>query len=93
MQKTNFRCFVQEMRKEVPQDHFSDEALKLIFDDIKDEYEVKDIWDKFAEMPFNEFIWHHDYLLRTKEAVKSYISTHSIFLGFTSDKSAVYVDF
>ena len=100
MQKTNFSHFVQEVRKEVPQDHFSDEALKLIFDNIEDEFEVENIWDRFAEMPFNEFLRHHDYLFdllstqkATQKAVEKFISTHSIFLGFTSDGSVVYVDF
>ena len=92
MKKKTFKHFCEEVKKEVP-DRFSDEALKIIFDSLEDEFEVQDIWQTFIEVPFDEFIFDHEYLKPTQEAVEQFITAHSRFLGFTSDKSVVFEDF
>ena len=96
MQKTTFEHFLAEMTKEAP-NHFSDEALKLIFDDLKEnEFEPQDIWENFDELSLEEFTWPNGWVLPTQESVKSFILDHSRFLrflGFSSDKSVVYVSF
>lgn len=102
MQKTTFEHFHKEMTNPfTEEDSFSDEALKLIFDDIKDEFDIQDIRESYDELKLEDFTWPGGWVLPTQESVKSFISLQSRllgfrqsrFIGFSSDKSVVYLAF
>jgi hypothetical protein len=102
MQKTTFEHFHKEMTNTfTEEDKFSDEALKLIFDDIKGEFDVQDIWENYDELKLEDFTWPGGWVLPTQESVKTFISLQSRllgfgqsnFIGFSSDKSVVYLVF
>lgn len=102
MQKTTFERFREEMVKTfTEEDSFSDEALKLILDDIKGEFDVQDIWEVYDELALEDFTWPGGWVLPAQESVKSFISLQSRllgfkqsrFVGFSSDRSVVYLAF
>ncbi|MGL5877655.1 MAG: hypothetical protein ACRC2V_07735 [Xenococcaceae cyanobacterium] len=102
VQKTTFEHFHKEMTNTfTEEDNFSDEALKLIFDDLKDNFDVQDIWETYCELSLEDFTWPGGWVLPTQESVKTFISMQSRllgfrqsrFLGFSSEKSVVYLAF
>ena len=103
MQETTFERFREEMMNTfTEEDSFSDEALRLIFDDIKGElFDMQDIWETYDELKLEDFTWPGGWVLPTQESVKSFISLQSRllgfrqsrFLGFSSEKLVVYLAF